>query len=119
MQELEGDPKADQLEPAEIEERLNQRLEQARERAEYLEKANEFSGKEYRFIKFINRKLVTVNVGENERRQKFRFFYPYEIQVMDYNTYVNTLSGPMAHDEYKARQRKRARERVLGSGTLP
>lgn len=118
MRELEADPNSKALEPAEIEERLQKRLEQARERTEdgagYLEKFNEFSGDDYRFVKFINRKLVGVTVGEDERRQKFRFFYPYEIQVMDYDTYVTNLSGPMAHDEYKARQRKRARERVLG-----
>lgn len=116
MDELAKDPQAQELEGAQIEERLLKRLEEARERAEYNQKTNEFSGKEYRFVKFINRKLITVTVGENEKRQRFRFFYPYEIQVMDYNTYVANLSGPMAHDEYKARQRRRARERVLSSG---
>ncbi|MCM2282939.1 MAG: TIGR04552 family protein [Bdellovibrionaceae bacterium] len=109
-----ADPNAQEMEPVAVEALLMKRMTEARGRAEYLEKFNEFSGAEHRFIKFINRKLVSVTVGENESRQKFRFFYPYEIQVMDYNTYVNNLSGPMAHDEYKARQRKRARERVLG-----
>ena len=33
---------------------------------------------------------------------------------MDQETYQRNLIGPMAHDEYKARQRKRARERVMG-----
>jgi uncharacterized protein (TIGR04562 family) len=115
MQELDARPDGKTLEPAAVEEILTKRLEEAQGREEYLEKPNEFSGKEYRFIKFINRKLITVNVGEGEKRQRFRFFYPYEIQVMDYNTYVSNLSGPMAHDEYKSRQRKRARDRALGS----
>lgn len=114
MRELGSDPNASGMESAAVEEVLMKRLAQARGKAEYLEKFNEFSGADYRFVKFINRKLVSVTVGENENRQKFRFFYPFEIQVMDYNTYVTNLSGPMAHDEYKARQRKRARERVLG-----
>ncbi len=113
MTELERQPKSAQMDQAEIEECLKQSLAKAQGRAEYLEKHNEFSGAEYRFIKFINRKLVTVDIGATERRQKFRFFYPYEIQVMDYNTYVNNLAGPMAHDEYKDRQRKRARNRVF------
>ncbi len=115
MRELDADPGSAALEPAAVERILLERLGKARGEAEYLEKFNEFSGTGYRFIKFINRKLVNVAVGEGEPRQMFRFFYPYEIQVMDYNTYINNLSGPMAHDEYKARQRKRARERVLGS----
>ena len=119
MKELEETPNSEDLEPAIVEELLTRRLNEARGREEYLEKHNEFSGSDYRFIKFINRKLITVTVGENEKRQRFRFFYPYEIQVMDYNTYVSNLSGPMAHDEYKARQRKRARDRVLGNRLQP
>jgi uncharacterized protein (TIGR04562 family) len=97
-----------------IEELLKSSLESARTRAEYLQKENEFSGPDYRFIKFINRKLITVPIGDGEQKRAFRFFYPYEIQVMDYETYVSNLSGPMAHDEYKNRQRRRARRRVLG-----
>jgi uncharacterized protein (TIGR04562 family) len=93
---------------------LEERLKSAQERAQYLEKANQFSGPEYKFVKFINRKLVTVAVGAGTDERAFRFFYPYEIQVMDQETYSRNLSGPMAHDEYKARQRRRARQRVLG-----
>jgi uncharacterized protein (TIGR04562 family) len=84
-------------------------------RAEYHLKSNEFSGADYRFIKFINRKLITVAVGPGENQRAFRFFYPFEIQIMDYETYMRNLTGPMAHDEYKNRQRKKARDRVLGT----
>lgn len=98
----------------EVEELLKEKLESASSRAEYREKLNEFSGPDYRFVKFINRKLITVPIGDGEQKRAFRFFYPYEIQVMDYDTYVRNLSGPMAHDEYKNRQRKKARGRVLG-----
>lgn len=96
-----------------VQELLKRRLDRERERAEYLQKENEFSGPEYRFVKFISRKLITVAVGPAETQRAFRFFYPYEIQVMDYETYVRNLSGPMAHDEYKNRQRRRAKDRVL------
>lgn len=102
------------LSEEEIQTLLKERLEQSRSRAEYREKFNEFSGADYRFIKFINRKLITVAVGPSEAQRAFRFFYPFEIQVMDYETYIRNLSGPMAHDEYKNRQRRKARERVLG-----
>lgn len=99
-----------------IQDLLRERLEGDKGRAEYLDKGNEFSDPDYRFIKFINRKLITVAVGPNEQQRAFRFFYPYEIQIMDYDTYVKNLSGPMAHDEYKNRQRRKARDRVLGAG---
>jgi uncharacterized protein (TIGR04552 family) len=35
---------------------------------------------------------------------------------MDQETYNRNLAGPMAHDEYKSRQRSKARERVFGEG---
>jgi uncharacterized protein (TIGR04562 family) len=98
-----------------IQELLKERLESEKTRAEYREKSNEFSGPDYRFIKFINRKLITVAVGPGETQRAFRFFYPFEIQVMDYETYVRNLTGPMAHDEYKNRQRKKARGRVFNT----
>jgi uncharacterized protein (TIGR04562 family) len=100
-------------EPEEIEALLVGRLEAAGGRAEFRQKANAFSGADYKFVKFINRKLITVSLGQGERQRPFRFFYPYEIQVMDYDTHVRNLFGPMAHDAYKDRQRRRARERVL------
>ncbi len=96
-----------------IQELLKERLEKEGDRAQFLEKANEFSDPNYRFIKFINRKLITVSVGSEGAQRPFRFFYPFEIQIMDHETYVRNTSGPLAHDEYKNRQRKRARERVF------
>lgn len=100
--------------PDVIQNLLNVRMQAAKSGAEYLEKFNEFSGPEYRFIKFINRKLITVEVSHGTEKRDFRFFYPFEVQVMDYDTYIRNLSGPMAHDEYKSRQRRKARERVFG-----
>lgn len=98
---------------SDIENLLKARLATERSRAEFKEKLNEFSGPDYRFIKFINRKLITVGLGQNETQRPFRFFYPFEIQVMDNETYVRNLTGLMAHDEYKNRQRRKARSRVL------
>ena len=97
-----------------IRETLAKRLTESSSRAKYLEKENQFSGPEYRFLKFINRKLITVPIGDGEQRRNFRFFYPFEVQIMDQETYNRNLAGPMAHDEYKARQRLKARERVFG-----
>ena len=114
MGELEGERlKGREITQEEIQESLARRLAEE-SRAQYLEKPNQFSGSEYRFLKFINRKLITVPIGDGDQRRAFRFFYPYEIQVMDQETYARNLMGPMAHDEYKSRQRRRARDRVMG-----
>lgn len=97
-----------------IEEWLKRNLSEHASRAEFKEKLNQFSGPDHRFIKFINRKLITVPVGSGVSERPFRFFYPFEIQIMDVETWQKNLTGPTAHDQYKARQRRRARERVLG-----
>lgn len=97
-----------------IEEWLKKSFELHATRAEFKEKLNEFSGPDHRFIKFINRKLITVPIGTGPHERPFRFFYPFEIQIMDEATWQKNLTGPTAHDQYKDRQRRRARERVLG-----
>lgn len=105
--------RGEEIKSQQVQEWLKERLEKEGERAKFLAKTNEFSDPDYRFIKFINRKLITVSVGPSDAQRAFRFFYPFEIQIMDQETYIRNLSGPLAHDEYKNRQRKRARERVF------
>lgn len=105
---------ASQPKTEEIQASLERHLAAAKSRAEYREKPNLYTDKDYRFIKFINRKLIEVTMSENGDKL-FSFFYPYEIQIMDYETYLKHLSGPSAHDQYKDRQRKAARLRVLGA----
>ncbi len=119
MKELEAQSEMG-LEPTgeQIRETLASRLQLQSDRAGYLLKENQFSGPEYRFLKFINRKLITVPIGDGEQRRAFRFFYPFEVQIMDQETYNRNLAGPMAHDEYKNRQRLKARERVMGEHLL-
>jgi uncharacterized protein (TIGR04562 family) len=42
------------------------------------------------------------------------FFYPFEVQVMDEESYEESRSGLAAHDIYKQRQREAVKQRVLG-----
>jgi uncharacterized protein (TIGR04562 family) len=93
----------------EIEQTLHQKLSESFDRAEYKEKRNDFSGGAYRSIKFIARRLIEIDAPHH-----FHFFFPYEVQIMDYDTYLKNLSGPEAHEHYKTRQRAAARRRVLG-----
>jgi uncharacterized protein (TIGR04562 family) len=108
---MEGQPKLAEMEVTELDKLLNERLSKDSARAKFLEKHNSFTSRDYRFIKFITRQLVRVTHPETGK--SFSFFYPYEVQILDYDHYVRSLSGPASHDEYKARQRAHARQRVF------
>lgn len=89
---------------------LQKKLEEADTRAEFKVKENAFSSSEYKFMKFISRQLIEVELGG----KWIHFFFPYEVQVLDYDTYIANLSGPQAHEQYKKRQKSAARLRVFG-----
>lgn len=75
-----------------------------------LRKENSFSGEDHRFIKFINRKLIKIEIPG---RDTFSFFYPYEVQIMDQEAHDKIMSGPSEHEAYKDRQKQAARRRVF------
>lgn len=111
MEVIESLPRNAEIDPAQIDELLLQRLEKERDRAHFVEKHNVFTSRDYRFVKFITRQLVRVTHPETQK--SFSFSYPYEVQILDYQHYLKSLSGPASHDEYKKRQKERARQRVL------
>lgn len=86
-------------------------FEENKESAAYIRKENFFSGADYRFIKFISRKLIQVQMPGF--KDGFSFFYPFEIQIMDKIAHESILSGPSQHQAYKMRQREAARERIM------
>lgn len=92
-----------------VNEKLDAALERERSRANFKEKENLFSSSEYRVIKFIARRRIKLHLGDID----FRFFYPYEVQIMDYETYTKLLQGPSHHDAYKKRQAEAAKDRVF------
>lgn len=98
--------------PELVEEHLRKKISTENGRATYREKLNIFTSREYRFIKFIVRRLIRAKTEGRDR--PFMFFYPYEIQIVDIETFKKNSTGPSSHGEYKARQRQRARERVFG-----
>jgi len=108
---MESLPDRAEMEPAQVDVLLKERLVKEKDKARFLEKHNVFTSREYRFVKFITRQLVRVTHPETQK--SFSFFYPYEVQILDYDHYLKSLSGPASHDEYKARQREKARQRVL------
>lgn len=99
----------------EIDDILLEKLEKEKDRAVYKERLNNFTSREYRFIKFITRRLVKINLKTNsENPRQLTFFYPYEVQIVDYDSYTQNLQGPASHEKYKERQIRRARTRVFG-----
>jgi uncharacterized protein (TIGR04562 family) len=111
LEVMEGLPRIADMEAKDIDALLIERLEKDMQRARFLEKHNMFTSRDYRFVKFITRQLVRVT--HTETKKSFSFFYPYEVQILDHDHYLRTLAGPASHEEYKMRQRTRARERVL------
>ncbi len=81
-----------------------------------IRKENSFSDSEYRFIKFICRKLITVKSPSSD--QPFSFFYPFEVQIMDEVSFLKNQSGSSSHAQYKERQRQAARLRLFPKGKI-
>lgn len=89
---------------------------------------NPFSAVNYHSIQFTCRQLIRIvepdavvlsgaypAVGRTDVPSgEVRFFFPYEVQILDQESYDVSRSGLAAHDVYKARQRAMVRRRVLG-----
>lgn len=97
--------------PEELDKILIEKLEDRKNDVRWHKKDNFFSGNDYRFIKFISRKLVRVPIGT--KGEEFTFFFPYEVQIMDQNSYSQIQSGPSEHQKYKDRQKEAARKRLF------
>lgn len=94
----------------EISQKLIESLHAHPEQEKLFKKENSFSGLDYKFIKFITRKLIRIQKNEKE---SFSFFYPYEVQIMDHEAYKKILTGPSEHVAYKERQKDTARKRLF------
>lgn len=101
----------DILDEAAIEAAFNSRLADQGENVKFVRKENYFSAADYKFIKFISRKLIQTKA--DGQQESFRFFYPFEIQIMDKSAHERVLTGPSEHEAYKERQREAARKRLF------
>lgn len=90
---------------------FDKRIDEQGENVKYLRKENFFSGADYKFIKFISRKLI--HIVPSGKKEAFTFFYPFEVQIMDQSAHKRILSGPSEHQAYKERQRAAARKRLF------
>lgn len=94
---------------------FEQRLSEAGE-AGFFRKANAQSDPNFRFIKFITRKLIRVQLPGKD---PFSFFYPFEVQILDEKSHEIIKTGPSDHDAYKERQRAAARKRLFPDVEIP
>jgi uncharacterized protein (TIGR04562 family) len=111
MEVVESVPQSKKMSADDWDRLLTDKLQKERARAQFMEKYNSFTSRDYRFMKFITRRLVKL------QNPDFSFFYPFEVQIVDYQTYLNNLSGLASHEKYKERQVKKARLRALGLET--
>jgi uncharacterized protein (TIGR04562 family) len=72
------------------------------------EQHNPASSHHYRAIHLTSRQLIRDSASQR------RVFYPYEIQVTDWESHRESQLGQSAHHIYKDKQRRRAARRVLG-----
>lgn len=75
--------------------------------------ANPLSSPEYRSLHITCRQLMRVKPGVNQTETRFAF--PYEVQILDRTSYLDSKIGHGAHASYKQRQLFAARRRVMGS----
>lgn len=101
----------DTLDDRTIQSAFDQRLLDEGDNVKFLRKENFFSGEDYKFIKFISRKLI--HIKPQGGKEAFSFFYPFEVQIMDKSAHDRILSGPSEHRAYKERQRMAARKRLF------
>ncbi len=96
---------------SEIENLFLRALQDRAKEVQFIRKPNDFSGIDYQFIKFISRKLIKI---DREGKEAFSFFYPYEVQILDQNSFARTVQGgDSEHEAYKERQRLGARKRLF------
>ncbi len=74
---------------------------------------NPMSSPHYRSLHITCRQLLRVKAPNGLTETRFAF--PYEIQIMDHQNYLESKVGQGAHARYKLRQLVAARKRVLGS----
>ncbi|NQV57984.1 MAG: TIGR04552 family protein [Rhodospirillales bacterium] len=73
---------------------------------------NPYSGATYHAIQFTCRHRVRIDESDG---REIRFFFPYEIQILDEDSFAKSRSGLDSHEQYKKRQLAVARRRVLHS----
>lgn len=73
---------------------------------------NLYSSTQYSSVQFTSRQLITI-FDPFDRKKTYQFFFPFEIQILDEESFNETRMGRASHDEYKKSQLGAARKRVF------
>ncbi len=77
-----------------------------------LKENNPYSSTMYSSVQITVRQLITINDPFN-LNLTYRFFFPFEIQILDEESYNESRTGRASHEEYKKGQISSVRRRVL------
>lgn len=110
--EKEFKTKKSPLDKKTFDEALRDKLKDWQNKGNLLTSHNRFSSKDFKFIKFISRRFLKIDRGPN--KEPLKFFYPFEVQIVDKKTFEENEKSSANHLAYKERQRRAARRRVLG-----
>ena len=81
-----------------------------------IEEQNIYSSTMYSSVQLTTRHLITIDNPMNPHRSApYRFFFPFEVQILDEESYLESRSGRASHEEYKKSQTIAARKRVLAN----
>lgn len=75
-------------------------------------KENPFSSADFKYIKFISRRMINIEPKVTGARS-FNFFYPFEVQIMTNEAHHKMQSGDSDHESYKKRQIQAAIQRLF------
>ncbi|MEW6982288.1 TIGR04552 family protein [Colwelliaceae bacterium 6471] len=71
---------------------------------------NGFSEVSYHSVQITCRQRIKI---EQPDGKNLRFYFPFEIQMLDQHSYLKSREGLASHDEYKKRQKNAVRARIL------
>ncbi len=79
-----------------------------------IRESNPYSSTQYTSLQLTLRKLINIQDPFNITLS-YKFFFPFEIQILDEDSYEESRHGRASHDEYKKKQAAAVRKRVLGN----
>ncbi|MCK5809002.1 TIGR04552 family protein [bacterium] len=75
---------------------------------------NPHSSTAFTSLQLTGRQLITIK-DSFTFNINYRFFFPFEVQILDYQSYIESRTGRASHEEYKKNQRRVVRKRVLNT----
>lgn len=86
--------------------------EKEKETQKIIAENNLYSSTQYSSVQFTSRQLITI-FDPFDRKKTYQFFFPFEIQILDEESFEETRMGRASHEEYKKGQLSAARKRVF------